>query len=54
MLRCIQQLDGRHVVFGEVVKGMEVVTEIEKLGSRSGRPQKKIMIEKAGIVDEVD
>lgn len=26
-------LDGKHVVFGEVVKGMEVVDELNKLGS---------------------
>ena len=29
-------LDGKHVVFGEVTKGYEVVEEIEKLGSSSG------------------
>ncbi|KAH8693774.1 cyclophilin, partial [Talaromyces proteolyticus] len=29
-------LDGKHVVFGEVTKGYEVVQAIEKLGSGSG------------------
>jgi peptidylprolyl isomerase len=29
-------LDGKHVVFGEVTKGYEVVEAIEKLGSSSG------------------
>ncbi|MFE2953329.1 peptidylprolyl isomerase, partial [Embleya sp. NPDC059267] len=29
-------LDGKHVVFGEVVEGKELVDQIEKLGSRSG------------------
>merc|ERR1712228_589331 len=33
-------LDGRHVVFGKVVEGMEVVEAIEKLGSRSGKTSK--------------
>ena len=31
-------LDGRHVVFGKVVKGMDFVRAIEKIGSQSGRP----------------
>ena len=29
-------LDGKHVVFGEVTKGYEVVEAIEKLGTSSG------------------
>lgn len=29
-------LDGKHVVFGEVVEGQELVKKIEKLGSDSG------------------
>lgn len=30
-------LDGKHVVFGNVTKGLEVVTAIEKVGSANGR-----------------
>jgi len=30
-------LDGKHVVFGEVTDGQNLVQEIEKLGSSSGR-----------------
>lgn len=37
-------LDGAHVVFGSVVEGMDVVREIEKLGSRSGRTKKMVLI----------
>eukprot|EP00121_Abeoforma_whisleri_P000259 Awhi_evm2s232 len=41
-------LDGKHVVFGNVVEGMDVVTAIEKCGSRSGTTSKKIVIAKSG------
>jgi len=43
-------LDGRHVVFGKVVKGMDVVSRVEALGSRSGRPSKKVVIADCGQV----
>lgn len=43
-------LDGKHVVFGEVVEGADVVRAIEALGSRSGATAKKIVVEESGIV----
>ncbi|MGN9760098.1 peptidylprolyl isomerase [Streptomyces sp. SD31] len=43
-------LDGKHVVFGEVVEGEDVVKAIEGLGSRSGATAKKIVIDDCGIV----
>ncbi|KAF7301028.1 Peptidyl-prolyl cis-trans isomerase [Mycena indigotica] len=45
-------LDGKHVVFGEVVKGMEVVKAVEELGTGSGTPKAKILIAKSGVVSE--
>ncbi|KAL7523335.1 hypothetical protein ACHAXR_000132, partial [Thalassiosira sp. AJA248-18] len=30
-------LDGKHVVFGKIVSGMDVVAAIEQVGSESGR-----------------
>jgi peptidyl-prolyl isomerase F (cyclophilin D) len=41
-------LDGKHVVFGSVVEGMEVVKKIESYGSQSGRTSAKIVIDKCG------
>ncbi|KAM9817335.1 peptidyl-prolyl cis-trans isomerase F, mitochondrial [Neosynchiropus ocellatus] len=41
-------LDGRHVVFGSVKEGMNVIKRVEALGSRSGRTSKKITITDCG------
>ncbi|KAJ8101036.1 cyclophilin-like domain-containing protein [Lipomyces tetrasporus] len=43
-------LDGKHVVFGEVIEGMDVVKAIEALGSRSGAPRTKITITNSGVL----
>ncbi|EJD05594.1 cyclophilin [Fomitiporia mediterranea MF3/22] len=43
-------LDGKHVVFGEVVEGKELVQKIETLGSQSGAPKAKITISGSGTV----
>jgi peptidylprolyl isomerase len=37
-------LDGKHTVFGRVVSGMELVNEIERNGSPSGKPKQKVSI----------
>ncbi|MGW2119881.1 peptidylprolyl isomerase [Streptomyces zhihengii] len=44
-------LDNKHVVFGEVVEGMDLVKQIEKLGSRSGGLSAKVTIAKSGVLD---
>ena len=43
-------LDGKHVVFGEVVDGMDLVKRIEGLGSQSGNPKAKVVISNCGTV----
>ena len=45
-------LDGKHVVFGKVVEGMDVIREIEKYGSESGQTSKKIVISDCGQIEE--
>ncbi len=41
-------LDGKHVVFGMVVDGVDVVKSIEKVGSQSGKTSKKVEIKDCG------
>ncbi|KAG8057938.1 hypothetical protein GUJ93_ZPchr0002g23903 [Zizania palustris] len=41
-------LDGKHVVFGEVVEGLDVVKAIEQVGSRSGSTKKPVVIADCG------
>lgn len=43
-----QWLDGKHVVFGKVVEGLEVVTAVERVGSDSGRTSVKVEITNSG------
>ena len=44
-------LDGKHVVFGSVVEGMDVVRAMEAQGSQSGRPKQRIVISDCGQLD---
>merc|ERR1719194_119328 len=41
-------LDGKHVVFGSVVEGMEVVKACEAVGSQSGKTSKPVVIADCG------
>ncbi|NP_001290639.1 peptidyl-prolyl cis-trans isomerase A [Esox lucius] len=41
-------LDGKHVVFGEVVKGMDIIEKVESYGSSSGKTKAKITVTNSG------
>ena len=41
-------LDGKHVVFGSVTGGMDVVKKIEAVGSQSGKTSKTVTIAECG------
>merc|ERR1712203_1030321 len=43
-------LDGKHVVFGKVVDGMDTIKKVEGYGSGSGKTSKKIAIRECGEV----
>jgi len=44
-------LDGRHVVFGKVLEGMNVVKKIEESKTdRSDRPEKPVVIANSGTI----
>ncbi|KAL6531084.1 hypothetical protein OROHE_014153 [Orobanche hederae] len=41
-------LDGRHVVFGKVLSGMDVVKKMESQGKQSGTPKSRVIISDSG------
>ncbi|KAI2489461.1 peptidyl-prolyl cis-trans isomerase [Fragilaria crotonensis] len=46
-----QWLNGKHVVFGVVVDGEDVVKRIEALGTNGGKPKRKITIMDSGVLE---
>lgn len=41
-------LNGKHVVFGRVVEGMDVVRKMEKCGTQSGKTSREVVIQDCG------
>lgn len=42
-------LDGKHVVFGQVSDGMDIVKKMEAVGSQSGKTKKDVVIADSGV-----
>lgn len=45
-------LDGKHVVFGQVVEGLDIVKKMESYGSQSGKTKAKIAIGDCGELNK--
>jgi cyclophilin family peptidyl-prolyl cis-trans isomerase len=45
-------LDGKHVVFGQVIEGLNVVTDVERYGSEEGTTKKKVIVADCGQLME--
>jgi peptidylprolyl isomerase len=43
-------LDGKHVVFGQVISGYDVVQKMEAAGTAQGKPSKDVVIADCGLV----
>ncbi|KAG5471234.1 hypothetical protein LSCM1_01307 [Leishmania martiniquensis] len=46
-------LDGRHVVFGQVLRGYDHVKSLEGYGTPHGKPSRTVMISDCGVVQEM-
>ncbi|CAI8017586.1 Peptidyl-prolyl cis-trans isomerase [Geodia barretti] len=51
--RKLEELDGKNVVFGSVVEGMELIRQMEELGSEyGGKPDKYVVIADCGEITD--
>ncbi|VDN28801.1 unnamed protein product [Gongylonema pulchrum] len=47
-------LDNKHVVFGHVVEGMNVVKQVEQQGSKSGKPMMQVTVVECGELQDLE
>jgi cyclophilin family peptidyl-prolyl cis-trans isomerase len=42
-------LDGKNVVFGKIAEGLSILQDIEKVGTKSGKPKRLVIVTNCGI-----
>jgi cyclophilin family peptidyl-prolyl cis-trans isomerase len=47
----IIRLDGKHVVFGKILEGMDVLNAIEATGSTTGKTKSDVIISNCGVLE---
>ncbi len=47
----MEHLNGKHVVFGYVSKGIDILYEVERVGSSSGGTSKEVTVSNCGVYD---
>lgn len=45
-------LDGKHVVFGQVIEGLDVVKDVENYGTEDGTTKKSVIVTDCGQLKE--
>jgi peptidylprolyl isomerase len=48
----LYRLDGKHVVFGKIVSGIDVLNSIESCGSMNGKPKHSVIVSDCGVLEE--
>ena len=52
-LKKTAHLDNKHVVFGQVVEGMDVVRQMEAVGAKDGKPSSLVEVTESGELHDV-
>ncbi|KAG0541852.1 hypothetical protein BDA96_02G052900 [Sorghum bicolor] len=52
--KALPHLDGKHVVFGKVVSGLDLLKKLEAVGGESGNPSRQVKIVDCGEVSNTD
>jgi cyclophilin family peptidyl-prolyl cis-trans isomerase len=48
--KALPQLNGKHVIFGQVVEGLELLDDMNRAASASGTPSQSVIIQDCGLL----